>query len=207
MISGASAVQRPDPHQRSDDPCDRDHRARQAVRRHPRRGRHRPSRGARRRLRSARPQRRGQDHDHPRAEHASSAPTRERARARPRHRARGRRGARQGEPDRAVRLGRRGPDGHENLVLVSRLFRPHLARRAGPGRRAARARSTSRLRRQAGARLLRGDAAAARHRGQPRRDARAPLPRRADHGARPAQPQARCGRSCARSPPAARRCC
>ena len=79
--------------------------------------------------------------------------------------------------------------GHENLVLVGRLLGLAVARRAAARRRAARGLRPRRGRGAAGADLLRRHAAPHRHRGQPGRDPRDPVPRRADHRSRSAQPQ------------------
>ena len=97
--------------------------------------------------------------------------------------------------------------GHENLVLVARLF--------GYGWSAARARGDELLAAfdlteaagEAGARLLRRHAPEARHRGEPRRHAGAALPRRAHDGPRSAQPQPGVGHRPHDRRRRARRCC
>ena len=78
--------------------------------------------------------------------------------------------------------------GHENLVLVSRLLGLSWATRATAPPSCS-ARSGSRTRRQAGADVLGRHAPPHRHRRQPGHAARDPVPGRADHRARPAQPQ------------------
>ena len=67
--------------------------------------------------------------------------------------------------------------------------RPEQARRHPACRRAARALRPRGVGRPAGEDVLRRHASPARPRGEHRRGARGAVPRRADHGARPAQPQ------------------
>ena len=79
--------------------------------------------------------------------------------------------------------------GHENLVLVGRLLGLCLARRQGARVGAARRVRPGGRGGAAGADLLRRHAPPDRHRGQPGGDPGDPVPRRADHRPRPAQPE------------------
>ena len=145
-------------------------------------------RGAR--LRRARPERRRQDDDDPDARHAAAARRRRRARcsattscARPTRCAR-----------RVSLTGQFASvdedlTGRENLVLLGRLLGFAAPAREARARRAARRVRARRRRRPPGQDLLGRHAPPARHRRQHRRHARAAVPRRADHRARPAQPQ------------------
>ena len=73
--------------------------------------------------------------------------------------------------------------------MVGRLYHLPAGRGRAPRRRAARAPRPRRRRRPAGQDVLRRHAPPARPRRQPRRRAAGAVPRRADHRARPAQPQ------------------
>ena len=108
---------------------------------------------------------------------------------RPRHRHRCRRSAREDEPDRAVRVGRRGADGPREPPADRSVARARQGPSGRSCRQPARRLRPAGRRRQAGPRLLGRHAPASRPGQQHRRDPRAALPRRADDRARSAQPQ------------------
>ena len=145
-------------------------------------------------MRPARSQRRGKDDGRPHLRHAAAARRGRRARGRARRRLASPRGPVPDRAHRPERRGRRHPHRAPEPRDVRAPVPPLAAGRAAARGRAAGALRARRCGAQAGQDLLGRDAAAARPRGQLHPRAARALPRRADHGPGPAQPQRGVGR-------------